>query len=1166
VSASSSAVRRTSAAVAKEIRVSVVMYGGVSLAIYMNGVAQELLHMVRSTARMSSGDAAGEIFRFCDEKRPNDPSAPSSRCKDKLRSTERIYRDLARALNEPGLDDVRFIIDVISGTSAGGINGIFLGKALTDDSLSFDTLKSLWVEEGALEKLLNDPQTHRATGLPEQKTPKSLLCSDRMYVKLLQAFGSMKTGTGTGETLTEEMDMFATTTDIQGRVIPLRLADMLVWERKYKQDFHFRYESPKAAGAGTNDFKEENNPFLAFVARCTSSFPFAFEPMQLSRVSELSETEAWPKGVNRPQELSTWESFFDHTDQLYTGSNLNRAFGDGGYLNNAPFSYVVQMLGRHDSPYPTDRKLMYVEPSPAHPEDEATTDAKDVQDKKNAPNALANAYDALVKLPDAQPIHDDLQRVIERNRLVRKVIELSKMVTANIYQQYAESQKCCQLNPRSIGDFSYLAARVYATTDDLAKVMSQWFEFPDTSSFYYGVRCIVKAWRDTRFNEETQGAENEPPAEGQAEGQTATKLGSRAEKLATKYIEFLEDYDADYPKRLYRFVRQQVNQFYPCDDAALAMLSTGFGIRLNSDSERKDFQRALIEAKKPFDDAHRMIGDTLRKIRPAVPGARPMNMQVRLDPTQDGTYTQQPLAKSVVDYVLGTPPWATEHKRKARPDTTSTPHETELEKRFLDLLKSVDLFRSNNEAARLESPGVAEAEEIERYKGQDGGAKEKRTSDTLSVQDDENYMKRAYEVLPFLGVQVEAFAKELSETLKSGMKAAEVGVKQRLAAWHRDLPQPDGADDVWATRGGQNVYKFVRFFHDCFEQFDTGIFPLTYETDVSTPELVSIVRISPDDATGIFDIPPRTQKLAGATLAHFGAFLDRSFRTNDILWGRLDGAERIIHSMMASAQTNNLVERAKREKQLIEQAQTIILEDFLEERKQEFAGVLFEVGKSMGARLKDEKAQVDQALANIKATLDALPAQPFKNAVLGFLNTDQMRRYLECVPVKREPDRQTTLESITRSVRIVGGMLGSLSDQTKGAGKWVARLGDLLWVIVQAAVPGALAGHFFSHIVALLFWIEAVIFVGGSLFNHALEVVGLKLLLVTGLVWLAQNSLMHYVLRGVGGARKQLVASALIGLLAVVLIFAIVFGIGPWASGWLHQHWHLFSAVPSPAV
>jgi len=34
--------------VEREVRFAVVMYGGVSLAIYINGVAQELLDMVRN--------------------------------------------------------------------------------------------------------------------------------------------------------------------------------------------------------------------------------------------------------------------------------------------------------------------------------------------------------------------------------------------------------------------------------------------------------------------------------------------------------------------------------------------------------------------------------------------------------------------------------------------------------------------------------------------------------------------------------------------------------------------------------------------------------------------------------------------------------------------------------------------------------------------------------------------------------------------------------------------------------------------------------------------------------------------------------------------------------------------------------------------------------------
>ena len=34
----------------RELRLAVVMYGGVSLAVYMNGVTKELLNLVRATA------------------------------------------------------------------------------------------------------------------------------------------------------------------------------------------------------------------------------------------------------------------------------------------------------------------------------------------------------------------------------------------------------------------------------------------------------------------------------------------------------------------------------------------------------------------------------------------------------------------------------------------------------------------------------------------------------------------------------------------------------------------------------------------------------------------------------------------------------------------------------------------------------------------------------------------------------------------------------------------------------------------------------------------------------------------------------------------------------------------------------------------------------------
>src|SRR5437660_3942395 len=95
----------------QEIRFAIVLYGGVSLAIYINGVVQELLRLVRSTSGLS-------------------PRYPGN--------SEAVYRKLGQLLergkvlgNEPdpapgAAIKTKFMVDIISGTSAGGINGIYL--------------------------------------------------------------------------------------------------------------------------------------------------------------------------------------------------------------------------------------------------------------------------------------------------------------------------------------------------------------------------------------------------------------------------------------------------------------------------------------------------------------------------------------------------------------------------------------------------------------------------------------------------------------------------------------------------------------------------------------------------------------------------------------------------------------------------------------------------------------------------------------------------------------------------------------------------------------------------------------------------------------------------------------------------------------------------------
>jgi predicted acylesterase/phospholipase RssA len=91
----------------KEVRIGLVLYGGVSLAIYIYGVVFEFLRAVRAAQQLEK-NAYSAIF-------------------DQTHS--------------------RLTVDIVSGTSAGGINGVLLSKALCNglSTRSFERVRSLWL-------------------------------------------------------------------------------------------------------------------------------------------------------------------------------------------------------------------------------------------------------------------------------------------------------------------------------------------------------------------------------------------------------------------------------------------------------------------------------------------------------------------------------------------------------------------------------------------------------------------------------------------------------------------------------------------------------------------------------------------------------------------------------------------------------------------------------------------------------------------------------------------------------------------------------------------------------------------------------------------------------------------------------------------------------------
>jgi patatin-related protein len=122
----------------KELRIALVCYGGVSLAVYMHGVTKELWKLARASRDFLTEDDA----KGC---------------------TEPVYERLLKQIEADHGLRLRVLPDIVAGASAGGINGIFLAQAIHSGQ-SLDPLTRLWLERADIDVLL-DPRARPWTRL-----------------------------------------------------------------------------------------------------------------------------------------------------------------------------------------------------------------------------------------------------------------------------------------------------------------------------------------------------------------------------------------------------------------------------------------------------------------------------------------------------------------------------------------------------------------------------------------------------------------------------------------------------------------------------------------------------------------------------------------------------------------------------------------------------------------------------------------------------------------------------------------------------------------------------------------------------------------------------------------------------------------------------------------
>lgn len=945
-------------ALTQEVRFAVVMYGGISLAIYMNGVAQELFKMVRATAP-----------------RGDDPSL-ASHPDDGLRSTEKVYRKLGRMLSwgeataEVAEADsrpirTRFVVDILSGSSAGGINAVYLAKALANDQ-KIDELKDLWIEQGDMGVLINDDKSVDDTKLARQSPPRSLLNGSRMYWKLLEALDGMgedpPANTPSSPKNVEELDLYVTATDMAGQPVKLQLADKVVDEYRHRNVFHFRYRED-----GPNDFLHRNNPFLAFAARCTSAHPAAFEPMRLGDANDI--LDRYPSGGSDQRAGSIgWRTFFEEylkpvASRKRIKSFLERDFNDGGVLDNRPFRHATDAMPLRRAGIPVSRKLVYLDPTldSLRPEDVGlgTTDegeespGPDIlpQGRKRGirRTVIENAWQSLSTLPRYEPIREDLQRVLERNRLIERVNTIVEgMETSDFFesrtakkefrdsavrQNWYEEQDWDRMTmsemveARGLAWAGYQHLRVTEVTDYLALLITRAAGFDEDSDEFRAVRELVRSWREMNYDPDGTGYRPD----------SSTKATEHA---------FLRRYDVSWRLRRLKFVLARIDRML-LEEQTSALVKQATGLE------------ALDLAE---------IRQGLRSIRQYLSNA---HKQLRKE-SQD-LWTNNSLRDAVHNFGI-------------------------TKEDLVTLLKPQTRANLDASARAMSWPRRSSFEEFE---------------------------NRAQELIG--------------------------GTLEAASGTYDNISAPQGVSPglfVVARRA-------VHFYYENFASYDMISHPILYSTGVGEEmSRVDVFRISPRDAMSLINKETNGKtKLAGTKLNNFGAFFEKDFRTNDILWGRLDGAERIITALLP------LQEDAEKREEMIEEAHLAILAE------------------------------------------DVFEAEPPNGMIDAF--RDQYKDD-EAYAAKRRFDPQRLLTNAGRASRVFGDLLDGYSEDRrlpKRGVVWIARSARLFWLLVEVAVPGSLRSLMFRHGLKLLYVFEALMIVLGTLLlNPTVQQFGFVAFIVTAAV------------------------------------------------------------------
>ena len=547
----------------KELRIALVCYGGVSLAVYMHGVTKEVWHLACASRDYHGGAAStGKVSA--------------------------VYRDLLEHVEERHGIRLRVLPDIVTGASAGGINAVFLAQAIHSGH-NLEPLTELWLANADVERLL-DPDAQpwsrvaklwamplvwwvlRRPGnvVSESVAPETRAEVRRKVSRLIRSrwFEPPFSGYGFSNLLYDALmavtageandpllppghplDLLVTATDFRGYLSVLRMhSPPTVEESEHRLPIAFRSKTPPKGGENLAEPLE-----LIMAARATASFPGAFPPLRLEEIDRL--------GAHHARAWNGRAAFLERIMPVHVaqGNEEYVSLIDGSVLVNAPFAAARAALASRPAQREVDRRFVYIDPRPDR--------FGDMDRSLDRPVGFFGAIlGSLSTIPREQPIRDNLEALDkqsrEATRLGRIVTALRPEVEAAVEKLFGLTLFLDRPTPKRLAAWRVKAQQAAA---DRAGYAFQPYAHEKVAGIVEALADIVLAAAPGLMLHDTGPIVERLRAELDRRG--LFSLADRGGGLSEGAIAFLRSHDLAYRIRRLRLIARRLSVDWEADEA-----------------------------------------------------------------------------------------------------------------------------------------------------------------------------------------------------------------------------------------------------------------------------------------------------------------------------------------------------------------------------------------------------------------------------------------------------------------------------------------------------------------------------------------------------------------------------------------------------------------------